>query len=64
MHSLQQRSNFFSLKSLTWLSSIDIAHRLEFVRIMMQRLECNVFMLSYRGCVRLLSLVISNLTRV
>ncbi|XP_078155017.1 alpha/beta-Hydrolases superfamily protein [Carex rostrata] len=27
----------------------NIAHRLEFVRIMMQRLECNVFMLSYRG---------------
>ncbi|TVU38002.1 hypothetical protein EJB05_11349, partial [Eragrostis curvula] len=28
---------------------IDIAHRLEFVRLMMQRLQCNVFMLSYRG---------------
>ncbi|XP_042473587.1 alpha/beta hydrolase domain-containing protein WAV2-like isoform X2 [Zingiber officinale] len=27
----------------------NIAHRLEFVRIMMQRLHCNVFMLSYRG---------------
>ncbi|URD79330.1 Prolyl oligopeptidase family [Musa troglodytarum] len=27
----------------------NIAHRLEFVRIMMQRLQCNVFMLSYRG---------------
>ncbi|XP_008797791.2 alpha/beta hydrolase domain-containing protein WAV2-like isoform X1 [Phoenix dactylifera] len=27
----------------------NIAHRLEFVRVMMQRLHCNVFMLSYRG---------------
>ncbi|XP_073103717.1 alpha/beta hydrolase domain-containing protein WAV2 isoform X1 [Elaeis guineensis] len=27
----------------------NIAHRLEFVRIMMQKLHCNVFMLSYRG---------------
>ncbi|XP_010939928.1 alpha/beta hydrolase domain-containing protein WAV2 isoform X2 [Elaeis guineensis] len=27
----------------------NIAHRLEFVCIMMQRLHCNVFMLSYRG---------------
>ncbi|CAN6199766.1 unnamed protein product, partial [Urochloa humidicola] len=27
----------------------NIAHRLEFVRLMMQRLQCNVFMLSYRG---------------
>uniref|UniRef100_A0A2N9J118 Peptidase S9 prolyl oligopeptidase catalytic domain-containing protein n=1 Tax=Fagus sylvatica TaxID=28930 RepID=A0A2N9J118_FAGSY len=27
----------------------DIAHRLEMVRIMLQRLNCNVFMLSYRG---------------
>lgn len=27
----------------------NIAHRLEFVRAMMQRLHCNVFMLSYRG---------------
>eukprot|EP00268_Persea_americana_P065788 TRINITY_DN8851_c0_g1_i5.p1 TRINITY_DN8851_c0_g1~~TRINITY_DN8851_c0_g1_i5.p1 ORF type:complete len:376 (-),score=66.54 TRINITY_DN8851_c0_g1_i5:658-1785(-) len=27
----------------------NIAHRLEFVRIMLQRLQCNVFMLSYRG---------------
>ncbi|GFY98491.1 alpha/beta-Hydrolases superfamily protein [Actinidia rufa] len=27
----------------------DIAHRLEMVRIMLQRLQCNVFMLSYRG---------------
>ncbi|KAJ3673066.1 hypothetical protein LUZ60_006440 [Juncus effusus] len=27
----------------------NIAHRLEFVRLMMQKLECNVFMLSYRG---------------
>ncbi|KAG5547101.1 hypothetical protein RHGRI_012958 [Rhododendron griersonianum] len=27
----------------------DIAHRLEMVRIMIQRLQCNVFMLSYRG---------------
>ncbi|KAJ6791427.1 protein bem46-like [Iris pallida] len=27
----------------------NIAHRLEFVRIMLQRLHCNVFMLSYRG---------------
>ncbi|KAL5728660.1 Alpha/beta hydrolase domain-containing protein wav2 [Ranunculus cassubicifolius] len=27
----------------------NIAHRLEMVRIMLQRLECNVFMLSYRG---------------
>ncbi|KAG5547102.1 hypothetical protein RHGRI_012958 [Rhododendron griersonianum] len=26
-----------------------IAHRLEMVRIMIQRLQCNVFMLSYRG---------------
>ncbi|KAL6000718.1 hypothetical protein ACLOJK_006444 [Asimina triloba] len=26
-----------------------IAHRLEFVRVMLQRLQCNVFMLSYRG---------------
>ncbi|KAJ6362386.1 hypothetical protein OIU78_002730 [Salix suchowensis] len=27
----------------------NIAHRLEMVRIMIQRLQCNVFMLSYRG---------------
>ncbi|KAG6384291.1 hypothetical protein SASPL_155902 [Salvia splendens] len=27
----------------------DIAHRLEMVRIMLQQLQCNVFMLSYRG---------------
>ncbi|KAM0917374.1 hypothetical protein ACQ4PT_009546 [Festuca glaucescens] len=27
----------------------NIAHRLECVRLMMQRLQCNVFMLSYRG---------------
>ncbi|KAJ0090162.1 hypothetical protein Patl1_13541 [Pistacia atlantica] len=27
----------------------NIAHRLEMVRIMIQRLNCNVFMLSYRG---------------
>ncbi|ERN11170.1 hypothetical protein AMTR_s00024p00196370 [Amborella trichopoda] len=27
----------------------NIAHRLEFVRIMLQKLQCNVFMLSYRG---------------
>ncbi|CAA7059023.1 unnamed protein product [Microthlaspi erraticum] len=27
----------------------NIAHRLEMVRIMIQRLKCNVFMLSYRG---------------
>lgn len=27
----------------------NIAHRLEFIDIMMQRLQCNVFMLSYRG---------------
>ncbi|KAG5408791.1 hypothetical protein IGI04_005110 [Brassica rapa subsp. trilocularis] len=27
----------------------DIAHRLEMVRIMIQKLNCNVFMLSYRG---------------
>ena len=29
----------------------NIAHRLEMVRIMIQRLQCNVFMLSYRGYV-------------
>lgn len=28
---------------------LDIAHRLECVRIMLQRLHCNVFLLSYRG---------------
>ncbi|GAU33169.1 hypothetical protein TSUD_206280 [Trifolium subterraneum] len=27
----------------------DIAHRLEMVRVMLQQLQCNVFMLSYRG---------------
>ncbi|KAF3795309.1 bem46 protein [Nymphaea thermarum] len=27
----------------------DIAHRLEYIRIMLQQLQCNVFMLSYRG---------------
>ncbi|XP_021597756.1 alpha/beta hydrolase domain-containing protein WAV2 isoform X2 [Manihot esculenta] len=27
----------------------NIAHRLEMIRIMIQRLQCNVFMLSYRG---------------
>ncbi|CAI9759072.1 unnamed protein product [Fraxinus pennsylvanica] len=27
----------------------NIAHRLEMIRIMLQRLQCNVFMLSYRG---------------
>ncbi|KAI4335248.1 hypothetical protein L6164_013912 [Bauhinia variegata] len=27
----------------------NIAHRLEMVRIMLQRLQCNIFMLSYRG---------------
>ncbi|KAK6139633.1 hypothetical protein DH2020_026617 [Rehmannia glutinosa] len=31
------------------LLTTDIAHRLEMVRIMLQRLQCNVFMLSYRG---------------
>jgi hypothetical protein len=39
-------SESHSIKSLYYL---DIAHRLEFVRLMMQRLQCNVFMLSYRG---------------
>ncbi|KAL3744700.1 hypothetical protein ACJRO7_013897 [Eucalyptus globulus] len=34
--------------SLTFTST-DIAHRLEMVRIMLQKLQCNVFMLSYRG---------------
>ncbi|KAK3040406.1 hypothetical protein RJ639_026811 [Escallonia herrerae] len=34
---------------VTSCSVIDIAHRLEMVRIMLQRLRCNVFMLSYRG---------------
>lgn len=29
--------------------TIDIAHRLEFIRVMLQKLQCNVFMLSYRG---------------
>jgi len=29
------------------LYTLDIAHRLEFVRIMLQKLHCNVFMLSY-----------------
>ncbi|KAH0907010.1 hypothetical protein HID58_038837 [Brassica napus] len=29
--------------------TLDIAHRLEMVRIMIQKLKCNVFMLSYRG---------------
>lgn len=32
-----------------YLLPADIAHRLEMVRIMIQRLQCNVFMLSYRG---------------
>ncbi|GMJ07316.1 ABHD17 (Alpha/Beta Hydrolase Domain-containing Protein 17)-like Acyl Protein Thioesterase 11 [Hibiscus trionum] len=27
----------------------NIAHRLEMIRVMLQRLQCNVFMLSYRG---------------
>ncbi|XP_031491688.1 alpha/beta hydrolase domain-containing protein WAV2 [Nymphaea colorata] len=27
----------------------NIAHRLEYIRIMLQQLQCNVFMLSYRG---------------
>lgn len=27
----------------------NIAHRLEFIRILLQKLKCNVFMLSYRG---------------
>lgn len=36
---------------LPWLPALDIAHRLEMVRIMIQRLQCNVFMLSYRGYV-------------
>ncbi|KAK6120382.1 hypothetical protein DH2020_045862 [Rehmannia glutinosa] len=31
------------------LLTTDIAHRLEMVRIMLQRLQCNIFMLSYRG---------------
>ena len=39
-------SESHSIKSLYYL---DIAHRLEFVRLMMQRLQCNAFMLSYRG---------------
>ncbi|KAE8712198.1 Alpha/beta-Hydrolases superfamily protein isoform 2 [Hibiscus syriacus] len=35
---------------LTWGKNAgNIAHRLEMVRIMLQRLQCNVFMLSYRG---------------
>lgn len=33
--------------------TLDIAHRLEMVRIMIQKLKCNVFMLSYRGSVLL-----------
>lgn len=32
-------------------ASTDIAHRLEMVRMMLQKLHCNVFMLSYRGYV-------------
>ncbi|XP_019463637.1 PREDICTED: protein bem46-like isoform X3 [Lupinus angustifolius] len=28
---------------------LDIAHRLEMVRVMLQQLKCNVFLLSYRG---------------
>lgn len=27
----------------------DIAHRLEMIQMMLQRLECNIFLLSYRG---------------
>lgn len=46
---------YFWLGSVTfkvpWLFTPDIAHRLEMVRIMLQRLNCNVFMLSYRGYV-------------
>lgn len=38
------------LKALT-TDFLDIAHRLEMVRIMLQQLQCNVFMLSYRGYV-------------
>ncbi|CAN6563734.1 unnamed protein product [Malus baccata var. baccata] len=33
----------------------NIAHRLEMVRIMLQQLQCNVFMLSYRGYMRFTS---------
>ncbi|KAI3904221.1 hypothetical protein MKW92_040866, partial [Papaver armeniacum] len=29
--------------------AVNIAHRFEMVRIMLQKLQCNVFMLSYRG---------------
>ncbi|KAE8735308.1 Alpha/beta-Hydrolases superfamily protein isoform 2 [Hibiscus syriacus] len=39
---------FFLLLSLDHWSA-DIAHRLEMIRVMLQRLQCNVFMLSYRG---------------
>ncbi|URD82645.1 Prolyl oligopeptidase family [Musa troglodytarum] len=46
--SLFCRSNNTLLPRKCW-HCLDIAHRLEFVRIMMQRLQCNVFMLSYRG---------------
>ncbi|KAL3586171.1 hypothetical protein D5086_013038 [Populus alba] len=38
---------YHDLPSYKYLSYI--AHRLEMVRIMIQRLQCNVFMLSYRG---------------
>lgn len=40
----------YVVKTLTCFP-IDIAHRLEMVRIMIQKLQCNVFMLSYRGYV-------------
>ncbi|CAI0387806.1 unnamed protein product [Linum tenue] len=40
---------FFQENAGSILRLADIAHRLEMVRIMLQKLQCNVFMLSYRG---------------
>ncbi|RYR77231.1 hypothetical protein Ahy_A01g001685 [Arachis hypogaea] len=42
-------SILFSMLLNALTTVLDIAHRLEMVRIMLQQLQCNVFMLSYRG---------------
>ncbi|CAN1805902.1 Alpha/beta hydrolase domain-containing protein WAV2 [Linum perenne] len=46
----QENAGRMKLKSFSLNYRLtDIAHRLEMVRIMLQKLQCNVFMLSYRG---------------
>ncbi|KAL7201078.1 hypothetical protein ACSBR1_032894 [Camellia fascicularis] len=48
VYDITHRTTFDSIKR--WLDKLkNIAHRPEMVRIMLQKLQCNIFMLSYRG---------------